>query len=184
MSNKDTKIEYTIEAEPAIYQTGSTKPPKSRLGLILILLGLVIFLGGIVTALGLTNLQMFRALKAQTEPAADAVRFSNPGHAEVASSARQTGLGFSGETVSEFWHNYHQLPRGVFVQSVDEGSDAARQGILPGDILIQVGEVSVTSIEELQAFLDTADLSRPIPVVLCRDDKVITILLKLTPPAE
>lgn len=184
MNNKDTKIEYTIEAEPTTYQTGSTKPPKSRLGLILILLGLVIFLGGLSTALGLTNLQLFRALKAQAEPSANAVQFSDPGYAEVANSARQTGLGFSGETVSEFWHTYHQLPRGVFVQSVDEDSDAARQGVLPGDILIRIGDVPVTSIEELQEFMDTADLSQPIPVVLRRDDKDIPLTLQLTPSAE
>lgn len=184
MNDKDTKIEYAIEAEPATYQTGSTKPPKSRLGLILVLLGFVIFLGGIATALGLTNLHLFRALKAQAEPADNAVQFSNPGHAEVASSARQTGFGFSGETVSEFWHTYHQLPRGVFVQSVDEGSDAARQGILPGDILVRVGDTPIASVEDLHAFLENADLSRPIPVVLCREDKKITVILQLTPPAE
>ena len=184
MNDKDTKTEYAIQAEPTTYQTGSTKPPKSRLGLILLLLGLVIFLGGIVTALGFTNLQLFRVLNAQSEPSASAVQFSDPGHPEVASSARQTGLGFSGETVSEFWHTYHQLPRGVFVQSVDEGSDAARQGVLPGDILIRVDDAPVTSVEELQHILENADLSHPIPVVLRRDEKEITLMLQLTPPVE
>ena len=184
MNDKDTKIEYAIEAEPATYQTGSTKPPKSRLGLILVLLGLVIFLGGIVTALGLTNLQLFRALNAQAEPAANAVQFSAPGHPEATSSTRQTGFGFSGETVSEFWHTYHQLPRGVFVQSVEEGSDASRQGILPGDILVRAGDTPIASVEDLHAFLENADISRPVPVVLHREGKEITVLLQLTPPME
>ena len=62
MNDKDTKTEYAIQAEPTTYQTGSTKPPKSRLGLILLLLGLVIFLGGIASALGIMNIRLFQQL--------------------------------------------------------------------------------------------------------------------------
>ena len=184
MNEKDTKIEYAIQAEPSTYQTGSTKPPKSRMGLILILLGLVIFLGGIATALGFTNLQLFRTLTAQIEPSANAVQFLDPGHDAIAGNARQTGLGFCGETVSEFWHTYHQLPKGIFVQSVDESSDAARQGVLPGDILVRVNDTPVTSIEELHTLLADADLSKPVPVVLHRDDSEITLMLYFTPPTQ
>ena len=184
MNNKDTKIEYAIQAEPSTYQTGSTNPPKSRLGLILILLGLVIFLGGIVTALSFTNLQLFRTLASQPEPSANAVQFSDPGEAAVADNARQTGLGFYGEPVSEFWHTYHQLPKGIFVQSVDEGSDAARQGILPGDILVQVNDTPVSSMEELHSLLENADISQPLPVVIHRDEKEITLMLRLPVPTE
>jgi hypothetical protein len=184
MNDKTTKTEYTSQTEPSTYQTGSTKPPKSRLGLILILLGLVIFLGGIATALGLTNLQLFRALSTQAEPYANAVQFSDPGQDPVASNARQTGLGFYGETVSEFWHTYHQLPRGVFVQSVDPDSDAARQGILPGDIVMQFNNRAVSSVDDLQNILADSDLSQPVPVVLHRDGHEITILLHLPQPAQ
>ena len=45
---KPKKTEYSIQQEPSTYQTGSTKPPKNYTGLIIVLLGLVIFLGGIV----------------------------------------------------------------------------------------------------------------------------------------
>ena len=45
------------------YQTGSTKPPKNRSGLVAILLIAVIFLAGISSILGLMNIHLFSALK-------------------------------------------------------------------------------------------------------------------------
>ena len=45
------------------YETGSTKPPKSRGGLIALLLIAVIFLGGISSVLGIMNIKLFRQLK-------------------------------------------------------------------------------------------------------------------------
>lgn len=58
------------------YYTGNTKPPKSRRGLIAVLLVAVIFLGGLSTALGLLNVRMFRQLSTKT---ADSVVFSQSG---------------------------------------------------------------------------------------------------------
>ena len=45
------------------YETGSTKPPKSRGGLIAVLLIAVIFLGGISSVLSIMNIKLFRQLK-------------------------------------------------------------------------------------------------------------------------
>ena len=44
------------------FETGSTKPPKNRGGIIAVLLVAVIFLGGITSALGLMNVRLFGAL--------------------------------------------------------------------------------------------------------------------------
>ena len=46
------------------YETGSTKPPKSRGGVIAVLLVAVIFLGGICSALGIMNIKLFHKLNA------------------------------------------------------------------------------------------------------------------------
>ena len=46
------------------YETGSTCPPKNRSGLIALLLGAVIFLVGVVSALGFLNIRLF----GQTDP--------------------------------------------------------------------------------------------------------------------
>lgn len=181
MSNKHEKTEYTIEQAGSTYETGSTKPPKSYMGVILVLLGLVIFLGGIVTALGFTNLRLFRALADQPEAASNAVAFSDSSTPVAASQAKQTGLGFSGETVSEFWHTYHQLPRGIFIQSVEEGSQAAIQGVLPGDILIRVNDAPISSIEELQTLLGELESDQTVTIVVYRDDAEITLPVVFAP---
>ena len=49
------------------YETGSTKPPKNRGGLITLLLIAVIFLGGIASVLGVMNVKLFRQLN-QSDP--------------------------------------------------------------------------------------------------------------------
>ena len=180
MSDKYEKIEYSRHEASSTYQTGSTKPPKSYRGVVLFLLGVVIFLGGIATALGLTNLQLFKELASREEASSSAVGFSNSNEQVRVANAQQTGLGFSGETVSEFWHNYHGLPRGVFIQSVEENSDAARQGILPGDILIRVNGVPVQSLEEMQTQL--AGVVDTVDVVIYRDESEISLQLQL--PAQ
>jgi membrane-associated protease RseP (regulator of RpoE activity) len=177
MNNRHNRTEYVPQPEQSTYQTGSTKPPKSYRGLILFLLGLVIFLGGIATALGFTNVQLFKALHAQEEQTPNAVDFaSQPDQRAAAEGAQDTGLGFSGETVSEFWHNYHELPRGVFIQSVDAGSQAALQGILPGDILVQVDGVRIDSLEQLQELLLATDVDT-VTAVLHRDEGEFTVQL-------
>ena len=51
--------------EESSWQTGSTNPPKSRGGLVAVLLVLVIFLSGIVTVLGILNVKLFRQLRLQ-----------------------------------------------------------------------------------------------------------------------
>ena len=48
--------------EPGLYETGRTRPPKSHGGLIALLLVVVIFLGGLVSALGVLNVKLFAQL--------------------------------------------------------------------------------------------------------------------------
>ena len=162
--------EHRISGEPSTYQTGSTKPPKNYTGVILVLLGLVILLGGIATFLGFTNLKLFRALQSQQQTEPNAIGFSRADAPAMTSEGLQTGLGFRGEAVSEFWHTYHQLPRGIFVQSVEPGSDAARQGLRAGDILVQAGGKPVATLEELQNILAGLDPTKPVDILIIREE--------------
>ena len=66
--SKNYKPKYAREEEPweeNSWQTGSTNPPKSRGGLVAVLLVLVIFLSGIVPVLGILNVKLFQQLKQQ-----------------------------------------------------------------------------------------------------------------------
>lgn len=44
------------------YQTGQTAPPKSKSGVIAVLLAVIILLGGVISILGLMNIRLFRQL--------------------------------------------------------------------------------------------------------------------------
>ena len=58
--------QYPYNQQGSTYQTGSTRPPKSRGGLIAFLLVVVILLLGAVTLLGAMNVKLFKEL-AETE---------------------------------------------------------------------------------------------------------------------
>ena len=49
--------------DPSIYGTGRTKPPKNHGGIVAFLLVVVIFLGGLVSVLGVMNVKLFTQLK-------------------------------------------------------------------------------------------------------------------------
>ena len=51
--------------DPSIYGTGRTQPPKNHGGLIAVLLVVVIFLGGLVSVLGILNVKLFKELNHQ-----------------------------------------------------------------------------------------------------------------------
>jgi len=55
------------ESWDGTYQTGSTRPPKSHKGVITVLLILVILLGGLVSALSVLNVRLFKQILQQPE---------------------------------------------------------------------------------------------------------------------
>ncbi len=77
MNEKDWTTEERPEPwEESYYQTGSTRPPKNRRGLVAFLLGAVIFLGGIVSALGLLNIRLFRQISSEPDNQDPSVGFT------------------------------------------------------------------------------------------------------------
>ena len=178
MSDKSQKNEYAVFQESSTYQTGSVKPPKSYIGVIIFLLGVVIILGGVITMLGLNNIRL-KALLANQETQRSAVEISRAEEQPAVASARPTGLGFSGETVPDFWHTYGNLPFGIFIQSVDPGTDAARQGVLPGDVLTHVNGSPICSIEELAALMQKTSHTKSVSVILFRDGAQLHLVLRI-----
>ena len=63
--------------EPGMYETGRTRPPKSHGGLIAVLLVVVIFLCGLVSALGVVNVKLFAQLNELSKPREDDLSFIN-----------------------------------------------------------------------------------------------------------
>ena len=63
--------------EQGLYETGRTRPPKRRSGLIAVLLVLVIFLTGLASVLGILNVRLFAQLSDLTQKEDDALAFIN-----------------------------------------------------------------------------------------------------------
>ena len=61
--------------EPGKYETGRTNPPKNHTGLIAVLLVVVIFLGGLVSFLGVLNVRLFAQLQTLLEKEEESVAF-------------------------------------------------------------------------------------------------------------
>lgn len=65
--------------DPSIYGTGRTRPPKNRGGLVAVLLVIVIFLGGLVSVLGILNVKLFAQLKDQSREQEQSLSFVSEG---------------------------------------------------------------------------------------------------------
>jgi len=63
----DKHNDYYTDWDESVYGTGRTEPPKSRGGVIALMLILIIFLCGIVALLGILNIRLFRQLQIQKE---------------------------------------------------------------------------------------------------------------------
>lgn len=59
---KSETTEFFPERDAGTYQTGSTQPPKSHRGLIAVLMMVIIFLGGVTSVLGWTNVHLLMKL--------------------------------------------------------------------------------------------------------------------------
>ena len=71
----ERKQKYTEPWDDGVYGIGNTQPPKNHGGIIALLLIIVIFLSGIVSALGIMNVQLFKELE-QLNQVTDSVPMS------------------------------------------------------------------------------------------------------------
>lgn len=172
------------------YETGSTQPPKSRV-LTVLLLVLLIFTGGIITALGILNIKLWNAFSPQKKEAVS-LRFTREeSHSTpqfFASDAAETGvgagLGIVTQTVSPFMRAYYSLPQGVFLSHVTEGSPADAAGILPGDILLAVDGQKITDTDTLSNLLCRYHAGDVMTLTLQREGQKCSAMLTVTEETE
>lgn len=67
------------------------------------------------------------------------------------------GLGITGINSSSMFNQFamerYEIPEGIYVDTVNEGSAAEAAGILPGDIITALGDKETTSMDELKLAL-------------------------------
>ncbi len=89
----------------------------------------------------------------------------------------QIGIGV--REITEDMSRYYNLPVGVYVVSVSEGSGAQKAGILQGDVIIKADGKTVTNMEELNQVRDTHKAGETIKFDIVRGGKNMTVNVTL-----
>ncbi len=142
------------------YRTGRTQPRQNNHGLITLLLICMIFLAGLVSAMGLLNIRLFRQLTWGGGSHTPPISFA-PGEAPCATDYIPS-VTAGGMTLSEIDGLYGQiygLPQGLYVCSVAPGSPAEYAGILPGDVLTHAGDTPISRLEQESLLTDAVSLT-------------------------
>ena len=74
---------------------------------------------------------------------------------------------------------YYDLPQGLYVESVAEGSDAEKQGIQPGDIVTAVNGQTVTTTFEVNAIKEAFSVGDTMTLTIYRDGETFDVTVTL-----
>lgn len=99
-----------------------------------------------------------------------------------ADSDKRAFLGISGIDVSEEAVMNYEMPEGVYVSSVLEGTAAAKAGIKKGDIIIAIDNEKVTSMSKVQSILEyyAADTKAEITLMRMKDGSYEKMAVEVT----
>lgn len=88
-------------------------------------------------------------------------------------------IGISGSDISEEYAQYYNIPQGVYVNSVEEGSAAETAGLKTGDIITKVDDTEITSMTELTKVKNLHEIGDTISITVYRNGKTQTLTLTL-----
>ena len=74
---------------------------------------------------------------------------------------------------------YYDLPQGLYVESVAEGSDAEKQGIQPGDIVTAVNGQTVSTTFEVNAIKEAFSVGDTMTLTIYRDGETFDVTVTL-----
>lgn len=154
------------------YRTGRTHPKKSRSGLLAVLLICVIFLGGIISVLSFANIRLFRQIKQWDTDDDVSLSFR---HADAVmpseSNKDHTYLAWEGMALLELptlYRRLYDLPKGLYISQVRTDSPVKTLGIAPGDVLVCVNGIHVSSLDALQELLRTQHAGDQVNLLIYR----------------
>lgn len=150
------------------YRTGRTAPQKKHNGIIALLLILVIFLGGLVSVLGIMNIHLLDKLR----QAGGETPLSFAEGDLIPVEPEGNSLTVGGITVQEMPEMYSQLydlPAGLYVVDTPENMP-----VIPGDVLIGFGNSAVGSLAVLNALQDTCKTGQRVELMFYRQGEYFT----------
>ena len=189
----ERKNKYRDPWDNEIYGTGSTQPRKSHGGKISALLMIGIFFCGMVSTLGLMKIRLFTLNIGAEDPTISIAFHGTEGAGDASVSATtpsqqdpvkagSVALGISGESISRFHQKFYRWPAGFYITSVEDGSDAAKHSIVPGDILVSVENISAADISAVQKLLQSSKPGDTLTLTVYRNSRLFSVELTLSHP--
>ena len=161
------------------YRTGRTQPKKSSNGLITVLLICIIFLCGVISAMGLMNIRLTRLLN-DARQEGPPLSFS-AGEATLPTGAAHATLeGMVLQELPGVYQKLHDLPQGLYISQVDDDSPAAALGILPGDVLVSFNGSSLTTLAQLDSQRALCQSGTKSELQLSRDGQLLQVYLTIS----
>lgn len=163
---------------PGYYGTGRRETDKSRLPLVVLLLGVVLAANLITVALHIERNRSGEkaAAPGETETAPDVY----PAFDSLRENADGESVSFGMElsALEEAERRYWDLPEGLIVRSVASESVAAKVGILQGDILLSVEGTEVKTVSDYFTAIDAVeDNTITIAVYRCGTHYVLDLII-------
>ena len=91
----------------------------------------------------------------------------------------RVSIGITVGAVSSAASEYYDLPEGLYISAVAEGSDAEKQGIQSGDMLLAVNGQAVTTTYDVSAAKDGLKVGDTVTLTIYRDGKTFDVDVKL-----
>ena len=80
--------------------------------------------------------------------------------------------------------DYYDLPEGLYISGVSQGSDAERQGIIVGDILTAVNGVPVTTTYDVSAIKDSLEVGSTLVLTIYRSGRSFDVMVELVETSD
>ena len=91
----------------------------------------------------------------------------------------RVSIGITVGAVSSAASEYYDLPEGLYISAVAEGSDAEKQGIQSGDMLLAVNGQAVTTTYDVSAVKDGLKVGDTVTLTIYRDGKTFDVDVRL-----
>ena len=89
-------------------------------------------------------------------------------------------IGISGIDLDEANATKYGYPIGIYVRSVEDFSSAQKAGLKAGDVILEINETTVKTMEELNKIKNNCKIGDEISLKIFRDNTESTIKLTLT----
>ncbi len=91
----------------------------------------------------------------------------------------RSSIGITVGAIPENAASHYELPEGLYVSAVVEGSDAEKQGIKAGDIITEVNHVAVTTTAEINDMKNALKVGDTMSFTIWRDGKTFEVTVAL-----